>query len=223
LSMPDFFGAFYFYTQEVLQTREGRAVPIEIAEAGALVLTSGRIVACDGLIPSDEPFTERVKPGSYPVVLCIAMFSEEWPVIACAMLRLKDEMPVVWKPATVAGQSEVPEREDETVGYGVDCGVGCFADLDAMHALIASPDTYSRLQEQVHHAGMKIVDFQPDTARPSNIIIFSSGEGDGTYPSYFGYDDDGNILCLATDFGIIAPLPEKQTEKPNKDQLRLDF
>ncbi len=76
MSMPDFFGAFYFYTQEVLQTREGRAVPIEIAEAGALVLTSGRIVACDGLIPSDEPFTERVKPGSYPVVLCIAMFSE---------------------------------------------------------------------------------------------------------------------------------------------------
>lgn len=223
MTMPDFLGAFYFYTQEVLQTREGRAISIEIAEAGALVLTSGKIVACDGLIPSDEPFTEIVEPGSYPVILSIAMFGEEWPVIACAMLRFKDEMPVAWKLATVAGQSEVPDREDETVGYGVDCGVGCFADLDTMHTLMTSPEIYARLQEQVHQAGMKMVDFQPNNARSSNIITFSSGEGDGTYPSYFGYDADGNVLCLATDFGIIAPLPEKQAEKPSKYQLRLDF
>ena len=221
--MPDFLGAFWFYTQEILQMRDDRDASVKTCEAGTLVLTSGKIVACDGLLPSDEPFTQTVAPGSYPVILSIALFGEEWPLVACAMLRLKDEMPTVWKIATVAGQSEVVEREGETVGYGVDCGVGCFADLDTMQTLITSPEIYARLQEQVHQAGMKMVDFQPDTARSSNIITFSSGEGDGTYPSYFGYDADGNVLCLATDFGIIAPLPGGQAEAPSKHQLGLDF
>ncbi len=221
--MPDFLGAFYFYMQDVLQMRDGHEASIEICEAGVLVLTSGRIVACDGLIPSDEPFTQTVKPGSYPVILSIALFGEEWPTVACAMLRLRDKMPTTWKLATVEGQSEVAEQEGKIIGYGVDCGVGCFADLNAMRTLTTSPDTYNRLQERVHQPGVEWVDFHLDAAGSSNIIVFSSGEGDGTYPSYFGYDAEGNVLCLATDFGVIAPLPEKQTEKPNKDQLRLDF
>lgn len=139
------------------------------------------------------------------------------------MVRLKDEMPKTWTLATVAGQRETAEREEDIVGYGVDCGVGCFADLDAMHTLMASPDIYAWLQEQVSQAGMKMVDFQTGSAVPANIMTFSSGEGDGTYPSYFGYDADGNILCLTTDFGIIKPLKGEQAEAPNKDQLRLDL
>ncbi len=56
--MPDFLGAFYFHMQESLQTWYGHAISIEVCEAGVLTLTSGKIVACDGLIPSDEPFTD---------------------------------------------------------------------------------------------------------------------------------------------------------------------
>jgi hypothetical protein len=47
--------------------------------------------------------------------------------------------------------------------------------------------------------------------------------GDGTYPSYFGFDADGNVLFLATDFGIIAPLPDNVADTPDKDQLKLEF
>ena len=43
------------------------------------------------------------------------------------------------------------------------------------------------------------------------------------YPSYFGYDADGSVVCLATDFGIIAPLPDKPTETLNPFQLTFDF
>ena len=221
--MPDFLGAFYFYNQDVLHLQDGRDVSIEICEAGVLFLTSGRIVACDGLIPDVEPFTETVEPGSYPVFLSIAMFGDEWPVVACAMLRLKDEMPAIWKLATVAGQSETAEIEGDIVGYGVDTGTGCFADLDAMQTLATSPDLWSRLQKQVHQPGIDWIDFPIDTPGLPNIIVFSSGDGDGTYPSYFGYDVDGNVLCLATDFGIIAPLTENPIEKPNKDRLKLDL
>lgn len=36
-----------------------------------------------------------------------------------------------------------------------------------------------------------------------NMVLFSSGFGDGRYPSYFGYDQDDRVCCLVTDFLII--------------------
>lgn len=42
--------------------------------------------------------------------------------------------------------------------------------------------------------------FQIDSSH--NIIAFSSGLGDGVYPSYFGYDENNEICCLVTDFGL---------------------
>jgi hypothetical protein len=33
-----------------------------------------------------------------------------------------------------------------------------------------------------------------------NIIMFSSGYGDGLYPRYVGYDKNGNVVKFITDF-----------------------
>lgn len=44
-----------------------------------------------------------------------------------------------------------------------------------------------------------------------NIIIFRSGEGDGSYASFFGYAADGSLSCLVTDFGV---LHEAQWNEP---------
>jgi hypothetical protein len=39
--------------------------------------------------------------------------------------------------------------------------------------------------------------------RRLNVVMFSSGEGEGFYPSYFGIDEEGDICTLVTDFRII--------------------
>jgi hypothetical protein len=36
------------------------------------------------------------------------------------------------------------------------------------------------------------VNLRPDTSREENVICFSSGFGDGTYPS-FGFDSNGQV------------------------------
>ena len=36
-----------------------------------------------------------------------------------------------------------------------------------------------------------------------NIIAFSSGWGDGCYPSYWGYDAADQRVALVTDFGVL--------------------
>jgi hypothetical protein len=43
---------------------------------------------------------------------------------------------------------------------------------------------------------------EPDTA--ANLIAFTSGEGDGGYGTYVGYDADGAVTCFTTDFALLG-------------------
>ena len=38
----------------------------------------------------------------------------------------------------------------------------------------------------------------------ANLIAFTSGWGDGGYPSFWGYDASNQLVSLVTDFGIFA-------------------
>jgi hypothetical protein len=53
------------------------------------------------------------------------------------------------------------------------------------------------------------VNLRPDTTREENIICFSSGFGDGTYPSFFGFGPNGPVCQLVTDFGLFYEEPEE--------------
>ena len=132
------------------------------------------------------------------------------------MIRFSKAVPKVWKQAVTAEQNFHSRQ-----GYGVDTGSGCFADLAAMQVLTADVEKYERLKQEVNTPYVKWIDFRLTDL--CNIFVFPSGHGDGVYPCYFGYDANGTVICLATDFGIIAPLPSEDAEEPNKFQLKLDF
>jgi hypothetical protein len=38
-----------------------------------------------------------------------------------------------------------------------------------------------------------------------NVVMFSSGLGDGVYGSFWGFDGTPTPVCLVTDFGITEP------------------
>jgi Protein of unknown function (DUF4241) len=42
-----------------------------------------------------------------------------------------------------------------------------------------------------------------DEATGANVIAFSSGYGDGSYPSYWGHDLAGQRVALVTDFVVL--------------------
>jgi hypothetical protein len=39
--------------------------------------------------------------------------------------------------------------------------------------------------------------------RRMNVVMFSSGEGEGRYASYFGIDAGGDVCALVTDFNLL--------------------
>ena len=83
--------------------------------------------------------------------------------------------------------------------------------LDFAAALRLSKTTLQeRLEEEFeeiivdsHNANQKLSwrHIQLPQSTPQ-VIIFSAGIGDGSYPSYLGYDMDGNVCRLVSDFKL---------------------
>ncbi len=185
-------------------------VTFSIHNIGELVVTSGRLVACDPFLPPNDffYFPKSIKPGRYPVIASVAklqlqqdksQFDER---IACVMLRISQKTAVTWE-------------DTDIYGYGVDSAIGSFMDMDA--ALVLKALYGAGGYKEYHHrfyTQLGEFDYSPfndyevvrwasiqvsDTTE-ANVIIFTSGYGDGHYPSYWGYDEQGKLACLVTDF-----------------------
>jgi hypothetical protein len=48
------------------------------------------------------------------------------------------------------------------------------------------------------------VNFIVDESTGANVMAFSSGLGDGIYGTYFGYDEDDDLVCAVTDFNVLG-------------------
>ena len=191
---------------------------------GDLIAPTGRLVACDPFACADAPaFAHAVLPGHYPVVAALAQFGSTGDErIAGAMLQLRDAAPVRWEPAEWVRDADADlanretNKEEGATGsasladvYGVDSGFGAFMDEAAIEALLehidAEDDDYlqGRLERLGLVGGAEWFDIPLDEETGANILLFSSGWGDGAYPSYWGYAANDGLACLLTDFGIV--------------------
>ena len=97
----------------------------------------------------------------------------------------------------------------EFFGYGVDSGTGCFASAEAVAVLVPaiSMRTLTRSRtgcsRRRRHRLEAFGRCRRRSGQRANVIGFTSGFGDGGYPSWFGLDADGEPLVLLTDFGIL--------------------
>jgi hypothetical protein len=196
-------------------TVQGETITFETHCAGCLKTPSGLIVACDAFIPYfARPFPVKVPAASHQVQLAIARYSNGVERVAFARVRLLDKIAETWELACPADKEISELGEDEFFGYGVDSGTGSFMDPVAARLLserLDSDKNYSSTISDAIDANYKHtwswLDFRPIPDREENVICFSSGLGDGSYPSFFGYSRDGVPTDLVTDF-IVLPTDE---------------
>jgi hypothetical protein len=173
-------------------------VTISTHQIGELILTSGRIIACDPLIVPDTRYhlKKTVKPGRYPVIVSVADFRPAGDTrFACAMLKLSGETSVKWEVALI-NEPDTNQIDDRT-DYGVDAGTGCFVDWDAaeiIEDLVSLEVRYPEKDEFEEFCDQVIAEMEknsfdnyPLTASwanlqvsevtEANIIAFSSGWG----------------------------------------------
>ena len=190
---------------------DGESVSLSLHALGDLVMPTGQIFACDPFLvsPDEGPFTRTVPPGRYPVLVNVARMQSYDERVAYAIVRVADTPPVRWELALLPGHDASELGDDEFFGYGVDSGTGCFMDAFAAERLEAraaeigdNQDLEDEMVKTYVHT-WAWVDFVLDPDTGANVIAFSSGWGDGMYPSYWGLDETGAVVCLVTDFGVL--------------------
>jgi hypothetical protein len=192
-------------------TVDSEVLKFRVHTLGELELPTGLIVACDPLVFSDsEAFSERVPSGLHPVEIAVAEFSGGDQRVAFAQVRFSENDPVSWRMAVIGGQDASSLGPQEIFGYGVDAGIGCFMAHETSRALMARlhrhKDFFENIVDELEKTDRDTWSWaviQPDEDQSLNLIAFSSGYGDGIYASYFGYDGQGEVACLVTDFRVI--------------------
>jgi hypothetical protein len=211
--MPDVSDAL---TEGPLVLPDGTRVTLSLHPLGDLVLPTGQIVASDPFIADDPPYTRGVAPGRYPVLVNVARINTDSRV-AYAILRFSAQRPVRWEMALYPGNDPATLGENELVRYGVDSGTGCFIDAGAVRILVErSTADHGENQDLGDMMAKTYVDtwawanyvLDPDTG--ANVIAFSSGWGDGGYPSFWGLDETGAPVCLVTDFLVFRPFRRRR-------------
>ncbi|MEZ5498276.1 MAG: DUF4241 domain-containing protein [Steroidobacteraceae bacterium] len=189
----------------------GRLVKFHSVEVGPVELSSGAITACDPLVVPDAPaYSQAIPNGSFPVTLAIAAFPNQDERVAFARVTFAQEEPSHWRMALLPSQEDGQLGDDEFFGYGVDSGTGCFMDAVAGQFLCERMkqdkrfyDVISDDMQKTYRHTRSWLNFQPRPDRPENVICFSSGFGDGSYPSFFGLSADNRPLVLITDFQVL--------------------
>jgi hypothetical protein len=191
----------------------GSAVDLSTEPAGELEFQTGRVVASDAyLVTDDPPFTRWLVPGRHRVFVLHAIRADTRDDrVAAALIRARPGDPVSWEMALRPRQDVTMLGPDQFFGYGVDAGTGSFTSAEASEWLAgAGAAAYAAYEKRIEAAMFlsrteyePVADIPLGDPRGLNVIVFSSGWGDGVYPSYFGLDAEGTPLVLMTDFQIL--------------------
>ncbi|OKK06732.1 hypothetical protein AMK26_12155 [Streptomyces sp. CB03234] len=200
----------------------GETGTVSVAAGGELWLPSGRVVACDPFVclgtGDTEPFTAEVTPGRYAVEASVVTITVpgEPPSdsphtrVAAARLVIKDTPTETWELALQPGQDLAELGDDEFFGYGVDAGTGCFYDAACDGSFPACEGDEGPLWDAFDTTawspGPHVIT-DPDTGH--TIAAFTSGWGDGAYPTWVGRDASGDVTCFVTDFFVVPHEPEQ--------------
>lgn len=203
------------------QMAEQELVEIHIGDVN---LPTGKIIASDPFFTSEQqPFARTVVPDKYPVYIYMAEIDKLHNRIAYAKIKFRPETSTRWILALTDDmtQEELDDLgEDEFYGFPVESGLAGFLDAETNDQFTekiekmqeTSPDFnfYDDIlaAEFMAYSGKNNFsrelgdwnDHRVNEDSDNNVIMFSSGWGDGYYPAYWGLNDNGDAVELVIDF-----------------------
>lgn len=208
-----------------------RAKDTDIVTISKLTVREGRLVVSDAVLYFDTdalPYTQTVPVGEYEVRACI-LHTEFATRIMAVAVSFSDKPPVSFALATDGTEDPASISEDALIGVCVDVGIAAVADTAAQREYCKFKDDWcakhsggnfyidcilelferSYEADPVHQRqGGDFIDLKiPGT--DMHIPMFSTGWGDGYYPVYWGYSEDGQLASLVIAFIDPSELDEE--------------
>lgn len=168
-----------------------------------------------------KPFLQRIPPGRYPLTMAVSVSDTLGVRYACAKLSVSDSKPVRYELGLCCDEnSDEALKKGEATGFSVDTGLATLTDVITQNAFASywkqreaqeeGIDPYNDLfADLLEENAAQYPQYQsPDgdwcawTAPETNrrLVVFTSGLGDGVYPTYFGYDANGQVCGVYVPF-----------------------
>lgn len=217
---------------EYFENKELHGVKTVCYPLGTVSLPTGELIGCDPLVYLDDnadSYYIKAPAGEFPVELCIVEpFNGDCARYAAMRIKYSDKRAVRYELALTGREdpNEIAGFEDgDYFGFPVDAGLGCFCDREVQRAFTAFDDEmYEKNDEDFNLYDDYMAELFAESykADPSwqreggdfinftvpgteyHIPICNSGFGDGMYPVYWGYDEDGNICQTVMQFIDLA-------------------
>ncbi|MFD7101164.1 DUF4241 domain-containing protein [Streptomyces xanthophaeus] len=213
MTPPDY--SWHFTRGAAFAYEDGMTGTLAPVVIGDVTLPTGRIVACDPFVylgtGDMEPFSATVDPGRYRAEAAVATLvrpgdpqdARPHTRVAAARLVIRDAPATSWEMAVDEGQDPAVLGEDEFYGYGVDAGTGCFYDACADGSFPGTEDEQGPVWAAMESADDGPGVFLAEAEDGHTLAGFSSGWGDGCYPTWVGRDAEGRVTCFVTDFLVV--------------------
>jgi Protein of unknown function (DUF4241) len=176
-------------------------------DMGNLNCETGRLIACDPIVMADAlPFAQQFPVGRFPVQLSIAA-NKTHERVAFSRILFSDQPVARWEFALQKGQQQKSIFDSTFYSYGVDGGIGIFIDSSANKAFADARNKDEYFWEKAFNGELTKHDhlswqYALFNFQDHNVATFTTGWGDGHYATYVGYDKEGKICRLLTDFGL---------------------
>lgn len=205
--------------------KEINDIKVDQINLGNISLPSGKIIVNDPLgqylAMDNHPYFVEVPKGDFPMQASIITYEDdgdEENLIACVKISFTNEKAVRYEEALKGIESIEDLNEGEFFGFASESGLATIVDAEAK-------DAFVKLIDEVEAKDGNLYDdyFAPLFAEnvknnpkyqsedgdwinwtipntTCNVPIFQAGFGEGVYPSYFGYNDKGEVVSFYIQF-----------------------
>jgi hypothetical protein len=215
------------YNQYFSSNRVGDK-PVQLLSMGKLHLPSGQIVGFDPLGADILlPFNKSVAPGQYAVTACVVEMKDFGALFAAVKIEFSSVKAQSWEMAVTTEQELALLEEDEFLGVDVDGdgGLACLGDQqskaaydawgEAVESKGSDKDIYVDFIEPAMRQTTQAatigdwLNYQVPGTTNHNLVMFSAGYGEGSYPCYWGIAADGSVCSLVMDLQVLNIQTEK--------------
>ena len=186
------------------EEKEIAGMALDVMNIGLCDLPSGKVIVADPLVYLDKnctPYLVQAPAGSYQTEVCVVKQHDgDCARYAAVRLRFNQNRAVKFYEALIGSEDLENFEEGEYFGFNVDAGLGCICDA-GINKIIAEcffKESYKQ-NPQYQRDGGDWINWQvPGT--DYHVPFLQSGFGDGTYPVYWGFDENGKVCQLIVQF-----------------------